>query len=65
LLRWKQEEIITGYTISVAITNIKRGAVRVVLITFRISQHLPSRLEGLKKYLADVCPVFGQDKRRI
>ena len=48
----------------VDITKIKRCVVRVVLITFRISQHLPSRLEGLKKYLADAPFVLYSGKAR-
>jgi Lrp/AsnC family leucine-responsive transcriptional regulator len=35
-----------------------------VLKTFRISQHLPSRLEGLNKYLADAPFVLYSDKTR-
>ncbi len=35
-----------------------------MLITFRISQHLPSRLEGLKKYLADAPFVLYSGKAR-
>jgi hypothetical protein len=64
LLGWKQEEIISSYTISVDTTKIKRGIVGVVLITFRISQHLPSMLEGLKKYLADAPFVLYSGKTR-
>ena len=52
IARLEAEGIITGYTISVDTTKIKRRVVRVVLVTFRTSQHLPRRLEGLKKYLA-------------
>src|SRR5688500_19130558 len=52
IARLEAEGIITGYTISVDTTKIKCRVVRVVLVTFRTSQHLPSRLEGLKKYLA-------------
>src|SRR5215217_7248621 len=51
IARLEAEGIITGYTISVDTTKIKRRVVRVVLVTFRTSQHLPIRLEGLKKWL--------------
>src|ERR687896_2135467 len=53
ITRLEAEGIITDYTISVDTTKIKRRVVRVVLVTFRTSQHLPRRLEGLKKYSAE------------
>src|SRR5690348_14933680 len=51
--RLEDEGIISGYTISVDTKKIRRRIIRVVLATFKTSQHLPKRLEGLKKYLAD------------
>jgi Lrp/AsnC family leucine-responsive transcriptional regulator len=38
--------------------------VRVVLVTFRTSQHLPRRLEVLKKYLADAPFVLYSGRTR-
>jgi Lrp/AsnC family leucine-responsive transcriptional regulator len=60
-----EEGIITGYTISVDTTKTRRRrVVRVVLVTFRTSQHLPRRLEGLKKYLADAPFVMYSGRTR-
>lgn len=52
--RIKQMEadgVIRGYTISVDTKKIPGRIVHIDLMTFRISQALPKRLEGLKKYL--------------
>ncbi|MDE1831633.1 MAG: histidine kinase [Thaumarchaeota archaeon] len=56
--------VITGYTISVDLKKIPRRTIRVSLVTFRTSQHLPKRLEGLKKYLADAPFVIFSGKTR-
>lgn len=56
--------VITGYTISVNLKKIPRRTIRVSLVTFRTSQHLPKRLEGLKKYLADAPFVIFSGKTR-
>jgi Lrp/AsnC family leucine-responsive transcriptional regulator len=64
IARLEAEGIITGYTISVDTTKVKRRVVRVVLVTFRTSQHLPRRLEGLKKYLADAPFVLYSGRTR-
>jgi Lrp/AsnC family leucine-responsive transcriptional regulator len=64
ITRLEQEGVITGYTISVDTRKIKRHVVRVVLVTFRTSQHLPKRIEGLKKYLADAPFVLFSGKTR-
>jgi len=37
---------------------------RVVLVTFKTSQHLPKRLEGLKKYLQDAPFVIFSGRTR-
>jgi DNA-binding Lrp family transcriptional regulator len=62
--RLEQDGIITGYTISVDTARIRRWVIRVVLVTFRTSQHLPKRLEGLKKYLADAPFVLFSGRTR-
>jgi DNA-binding Lrp family transcriptional regulator len=60
----EDEGIITNYTIAVNSKKIKHRIVRVALVTFRNSQHLPSRLEGLKKYLVDAPFVLYSGKTR-
>jgi len=62
--RLEEEGVITSYTISVDTKKIKRRVVRVVLVTFRTSQHLTQRLEGLKKYLADAPFVLFSGRTR-
>lgn len=51
--RLEEEKVISRYTISIDSAKIKRRIIRVALVRFKVSQHLPKRLEGLKKYLAD------------
>ena len=53
ITRLEEEKVISRYTISIDSTKIKRRIIRVALVRFKVSQHLPKRLEGLKKYLAD------------
>ena len=62
--RLEGDGVITGYTISVDTKKIGRRVIRVVLVTFRTSQHLPQRLEGLKKYLADAPFVLFSGRTR-
>jgi len=64
IARLEEDGVITGYTISVDSTKIRRRMIRAVLITFRTSQHLPKRLEGLKKYLADEPYVLFSGRTR-
>ena len=64
ITRMEEEGIITGYTISGNSSKIRRRVIRVVLVTFRTSQHLPKRLEGLKKYLADAPFVLFSGRTR-
>ena len=64
IARLEQNGVIAGYTISVDFTKIRRRVIRVVLLTFRTSQHLPKRLEGLKKYLADAPFVLFSGRTR-
>ncbi|MEW6604056.1 MAG: histidine kinase [Thermoproteota archaeon] len=64
IARLEEEGIITGYTISVNTKKIPRRVIRVVLVTFRTSQHLPKRIEGLKKYLADAPFVLFSGRTR-
>lgn len=60
----EDEKVITGYTISIDTKKVKHKIIRVVLVTFRPSQHLRSRIEGLKKYLIDAPFVLFSGKTR-
>lgn len=60
----EEEEIIKGYTITVDVKKIPHRVIRVDLVTFRTSQALPKRLEGLKKYLNDAPFVLFSGKTR-
>jgi Lrp/AsnC family leucine-responsive transcriptional regulator len=60
----EEDGVITGYTIAVDMKKIKRRFLRVVLATFKTSQHLPKRLEGLKKYLQDAPFVIFSGRTR-
>ena len=64
ITRLEEERVITGYTVSVDTRKIRRRVIIVVLVTFRTSQHLPKRLEGLKKYLADAPFVLFSGRTR-
>ena len=64
IARLEEDGVITGYTISVDTTKIRRRVVRLVLVTFRTSQHLPKRLEGLKKYLTNAPFVLFTGRTR-
>lgn len=60
----EEEEIIKGYTITVDVKKIPHRVIRVDLVTFRTSQALPKRLEGLKRYLNDAPFVLFSGKTR-
>jgi DNA-binding Lrp family transcriptional regulator len=60
----EDEGVISNYIIAVNTKKIKPRIIRVALVTFRISQHLPSRLEGLKKYLVDAPFILYSGKTR-
>jgi Lrp/AsnC family leucine-responsive transcriptional regulator len=64
ITKLEEDRVIRGYTISVDTKKLKRRTIRVALVTFKISQHLPSRLEGLKKYLADAPFVLFSGRTR-
>lgn len=64
IARLEEEGVISGYTISVDTKKIRRRVIRVVLVTFRTSQHLPRRLEGLRKYSADAPFVLYSGRTR-
>ncbi|MBA2268285.1 MAG: Lrp/AsnC family transcriptional regulator [Thermoproteota archaeon] len=60
----EDEKIISRYTISIDTQKVRHRIIRVVLVTFRPSQHLGSRIEGLKKYLGDAPFVLFSGKTR-
>lgn len=60
----EDEKIILRYTISIDTKKLRQKIIRVVLVTFRPSQHLGSRLEGLKKYLQDAPFVLFSGRTR-
>lgn len=60
----EEDGVINGYTITVNTKKIPRKVIRVDLVTFRTSQALPKRLEGLKKYLKDAPFVMFSGKTR-
>jgi Lrp/AsnC family leucine-responsive transcriptional regulator len=64
ITKLEEDHVITGYTISVDTKKIKRRTIRVALVTFKMSQHLPSRLEGLKKYLTNAPFVLFSGRTR-
>ena len=64
IAKLEQDGVITGYTINVDLKKIRRRTLRVVLVTFKTSQHLPKRLEGLKKYLQDAPFVIFSGRTR-
>ena len=64
ITKLQEDRVITGYTVSVDTKKLKRRTIRVALVTFKMSQHLPSRLEGLKKYLVDAPFVLFSGRTR-
>ena len=60
----EENGIINRYTISVDTKKLPRRVIRVDLVTFRTSQALQKRLEGLKQYLADAPFVAFSGRTR-
>ena len=60
----EDEGVIKNYTISVDSKKLPGRVIRVDLVTFRTSQALPKRLEGLKRYLNDAPFVVFSGKTR-
>jgi DNA-binding Lrp family transcriptional regulator len=63
ITKLQDEGVIKQYTISVDIKKL-RHRIRIALVRFRVSQHLASRLEGLKKYLSDAPFVMFSGRTR-
>lgn len=64
ITKLESDRVIRGYTVRVDAKKIPRRTIRVDLVTFRTSQALPRRLEGLKKYLSDAPFVVFSGKTR-
>ena len=64
IIKLEENGVITGYTISIDTKKINRRVIRVALVTFKTSQHLRSRIECLKKYLADAPFVIFSGRTR-
>ena len=64
ITKLKDEGVIKQYTISVDMKKLRHRIMRVALVRFRVSQHLASRLEGLKKYLSDAPFVMFSGRTR-
>lgn len=60
----ENDGVIKSHTIIVDSKKIPKRVIRVDLVTFRTSQALPSRLEGLKRYLKDAPFVVFSGKTR-
>ena len=60
----EEKGVIKGYTITVDNKKMPHRVIRVDLVTFRTSQALPKRLEGLKKYLNDAPFVLFSGRTR-
>jgi DNA-binding Lrp family transcriptional regulator len=64
IIKLEEDHVITGYTVSVDTRKLRRRTIRVALVTFKMSQHLPRRLEGWKKYLVDAPFVLFSGRTR-
>lgn len=64
IAKLEEDKIISKYTIAIDPKKIHRRIFRLVLVTFRTSQHLPKRLEGLRKYLSDAPFVIFSGRTR-
>ncbi len=60
----ENEKVITGYTISIDTSKVKQRLMRVVLVTFRSSQHLTTRIKVLKKFSDDAPFVLFSGRTR-
>src|SRR5919106_4650859 len=64
ITKLQDEGVIKQYTISVDTKNLRHRIMSIALVRFRVSQHLASRLEGLKKYLSDAPFVMFSGRTR-
>ena len=55
--------MISHYIISLDSSKFERRIIKVALVRFKVSQHSPKRINGLKKYLADAPFVLYCDRR--
>lgn len=54
ITKLQDEGVIKQYTISVDTKKLRHRIMRIALVRFRVSQHLASRLEGLK----NICQML-------
>ncbi len=60
----EDEKVIAGYTISIDTSKVNHKLMRVVLVTFRSSQHLTTRIKVLKKFSDDAPFVLFSGRTR-
>src|ERR671920_1434960 len=60
----ENKKVIAGYTICIDTSKLGHNVVRVVLVTFRSSQHLTTRIGVLKKFLDDAPFVLFSGRTR-
>ena len=60
----ENEKVISGYTISIDTNKVKHKLMRVVLVTFRSSQHLTTRMKVLNKFSEDAPFVLFSGRTR-
>ena len=64
ITKLQDEGVIKQYTIAVDTKKLRHRIMRIALVKFRVSQHLASRLGGLKKYLSDAPFVIFSGRTR-
>jgi Lrp/AsnC family leucine-responsive transcriptional regulator len=60
----ENEKVISRYTISVDTNKVTHRLMRIILLTFRSSQHLATRIKVLKRFLEDAPFVFSSGRIR-
>jgi len=60
----EDEKVISAYTISIDTNKVKLNIIRVVLVTFRSSQHLTTRIRVLEKFSGDAPFVLFSGRIR-
>ena len=60
----EDEKVISGYTISIDTNKVNHKLMRMVLVTFRSSQHLTSRMKVLKRFSDDAPFVLFSGRTR-
>ena len=60
----ENEKVISGYTISIDTNKVKHKLMRMVLVTFKSSQHLTTRMKALKRFSDDAPFVLFSGRTR-